>query len=155
MITFPFHIFSKCIDACPGGVNFVPVAPVVVAPATAVAPNSCVHEDCKDWNCDKWCECFDGTSCAASVLFFNRSLPAIAHSRFNLRSFFFALSSSSSSSSSYLQRPRLRSTPALAATRSTTCRASAERRRRDSMATPSPKRQPHTDDRQMHGDGDW
>ena len=57
MITFPFHVFSKCIDACPGGVNNVnyvpptlpptlpptppptpaPVAPVVVAPATAVA----------------------------------------------------------------------------------------------------------------------
>jgi len=72
------------------------VAPV----AEVVADATCVHEDCKDWNCDKWCECFDGTSCAAPILFFNRSLPAIAHSRFNRRSFFFALSSSSSSSSS-------------------------------------------------------
>ena len=40
----------------------------------------CIHKDCSDWDCALWCECFDGTSCAASILFFNRSLPAIAHS---------------------------------------------------------------------------
>ena len=80
---------------------------------------TCVHEECKEWDCSMWCECFDGTSCAASVLFFNRSLPAIAHSRLNLRSFFFFFFFF------FLQRPRLRSTPPTTAIARTEIRAIA------------------------------
>ena len=39
--------------------------------------DTCVHEDCNDWDCSKWCTCFDGTSYAASVLFFNRFSPRL------------------------------------------------------------------------------
>ena len=52
----------------------------------------CIHKDCSDWDCALWCECFEGTSCAASILFFNRSLP-----RLLTRVSIFALSSPSSS----------------------------------------------------------
>ena len=118
---------NKCHVKCGGVANDEDVAPCIDAcrplataddgsssaiVAEVVAPNSCVHEDCKDWNCDKWCECFDGTSCTASVLFFKIVLsPAIAHSRFNLRSFFFFFFFF------FLQRPRLRSTPPTTATK--------------------------------------
>ena len=64
------------------------VAPVVPAPITdsptasptehptasptdaLTASPTCVHEDCQEWDCDTWCECFDGTVMSCVLLFF-------------------------------------------------------------------------------------
>ena len=89
MITFPFHIFSKCIDRCPGGVNFVPSAAPTAEPtfhgcklyidqlATATTcmaatpgyhpvnfADNCDLKECDQWTCETWCTCYSDDDAA-------------------------------------------------------------------------------------------
>jgi len=57
---------TSALTSSPTSAQVVAIAAAPAA-AVAVAPtptNSCVHEDCKDWGCDNWCECFDETKAA-------------------------------------------------------------------------------------------
>ena len=93
MITFPFHIFSKCIDECPGGVcpgdkcqgySKSTVAALQVALATAKAElatattcmaatpgyspvnfeDNCDMKECDQWTCETWCTCYSDDDAA-------------------------------------------------------------------------------------------